>query len=433
MISPIKNPALPGFLLGGESVSDGAELSSLDRFECRNQALHLSLSQFPCLTTLELRGQRQGPVTDAHQTTDDNADSIEHATNFPIAPFSDGDVVPAIGTLPPCLFNVGEAGWAIFQIDTIVELFHGFLVEVAKNTDGVFPIQPVTGMHQPVGQVTAVRRYQQTTGVDVQSAHGDPATAADFGQIVENGRTAFRIVPGHDFAFGLVIQHHTGQTGTAHLEVNQFAVNPNLVGRSNALTDVGRHAIYADAAGNDPLFQFAAGAMAGISQGLVQLGGFAFFIIEGTTSITATKLLWLGPALNRLAATGANRTITLATTCSSIGLAVRRAWSARGLCTRTRIARAAVIRVGRAITVYFTARGFAFSTWLTTRLLRPRAPLGTATTALSLALPLPLSLRTRRAWSTGRTARTGISCSVTFSTGYLGVLVFTTLAGGAFR
>jgi hypothetical protein len=53
-----------------------------------------------------------------------------------------------------------------------------------------------------------------------------------------------------------VINQHARQA-QHELELGQLAVDANLVFRTDALPDVGRYAVDADAPGRDPLFEFA--------------------------------------------------------------------------------------------------------------------------------------------------------------------------------
>jgi hypothetical protein len=68
-----------------------------------------------------------------------------------------------------------------------------------------------------------------------------------------------------------VIDQHAWQA-QEEFELNQFAIQTNLVFRADALTDVRRLAIDADAPGNDPFLEFAPRTIAGIGQRLVQFG-----------------------------------------------------------------------------------------------------------------------------------------------------------------
>ena len=66
-------------------------------------------------------------------------------------------------------------------------------------------------MHKAVGQFTRGGKYQQATGVHVQSAYGYPFAVLHFGQLIKHTGTAFRVILADDFAFGFVIDQYLWQ------------------------------------------------------------------------------------------------------------------------------------------------------------------------------------------------------------------------------
>ena len=159
---------------------------------------------------------------------------------------------------------------AVFQLDAGQQLLAHAFFQLAQRTHGVFAVDVVARVHQPVGQVARGREQQQAFGVEVEAADGQPFAGLHGRQAVEYRRTAFRIVVADDFAGRLVVHQHARRLA-ADLALNQLAVDAHRIGRQDALADVGRLAVDRHAAGDDQVFHVAARTEAGFGQHLVQL------------------------------------------------------------------------------------------------------------------------------------------------------------------
>ena len=133
-------------------------------------------------------------------------------------------------------------------------------------------------MHQLVGQFAVSGEQQQTGGVDVEPAHGNPACMSQAWQVVEYGGTSLRVIAGADFAERLVVQQHRMHLRRLFTRRQLLAVDNYLVLAANAVTQFGNNAVDLDAALTDPVFQFAARTEAGTGQ------HFLYFLVHSDFS-----------------------------------------------------------------------------------------------------------------------------------------------------
>ncbi len=209
-------------------------------------------------------------MTRADQAADHQAGCFEHTTHFAIAPFGERDVIPMIGALAAAIADAQEIGRAVFQLDAVQQLLTHAFSQLADHAHRIFTLDAVTRMHETVCQIARGGQHQQTFGVEVEAADREPLGGLHGRQLVEHRRTAFRISVADDFASRFVIQQHARRL-VGQLALDRLAVDANLVGRHDALADVGRLAVHRHAAGDDQFFHVAARAHAGFGQHFVQL------------------------------------------------------------------------------------------------------------------------------------------------------------------
>jgi len=235
------------------------------------QFLHILLFQITTLPALESRRQVHRAIAHAHQAADDQADRFEHAPDFAIAAFGQDHVVPVVGPLPAPFGDQAEAGQAVLELNAGAQTLEHFRSRLAEHAHRVFALDFVARMHHAIGEVAVVGKQQEAAGIEIEAADGDPAPALQPRQFCEHAGAPVGVVAGDYFAFRFVIDQHSRQA-QLELELHQLAIDADLVFGTDALADVGRQAIDADAAGDDPFLEFAARTEAGIGQGLVQLG-----------------------------------------------------------------------------------------------------------------------------------------------------------------
>ena len=93
------------------------------------------------------------------------------------------------------------------------------------------------GMHQFVGERAIGGEEQQTGGVDVEPADGDPARALQSRQLFEDGRAAFGIVARGDHAFGFVEHQYLRVFGVVDDGDEKLAVHLDAVADFHAGTE----------------------------------------------------------------------------------------------------------------------------------------------------------------------------------------------------
>ncbi|CAB5517644.1 hypothetical protein LMG26857_06740 [Achromobacter anxifer] len=216
---------------------------------------------------------RQDHVTEAgaDQPTDGDAHGFEHAANFAVAAFLQGDPVPAVAAVAAQVVQRTERSHAVVQFDAIDQRLALGLVHLAQHADRVLALRAVARMHDAVGHVAGGREDQQAFRIQVQAADRQPFAGAQLGQAGEDAGATARVVMADDLSGRLVIQDHARRLLRigAH---DGLAVHAHLVVGRHALADMGRLAVDRHPPRDDQFFHFAARTNAGVRQHLVQLG-----------------------------------------------------------------------------------------------------------------------------------------------------------------
>src|SRR5207247_10777061 len=110
---------------------------------------------------------------------------------------------------------------------------------------------------------------QQPFAVEIEPSYRDPFGAAKARHLVEDRGPPFRVRPADDLAGRLVIEQHP-DAWRREAQPHQFAVDANLIGGPDLLSDFRRLAVDRDPAGNDQLFEPAQRTVAALSEHLVQ-------------------------------------------------------------------------------------------------------------------------------------------------------------------
>ena len=128
-------------------------------------------------------------------------------------------------------------------------------------------------MHQVVGQLARTGEEQQPFGVEVKPTHRLPLALVQFRQTPEHGRAVLRVVVGNDLSDRLVVSNDPGRRWLDPV-ADWLAIDFNLVAKLDALANVRRFIIDADAALHDELLHLQTGAHARLRQHFVEFGGF---------------------------------------------------------------------------------------------------------------------------------------------------------------
>jgi hypothetical protein len=194
--------------------------------------------------------------------------SLEHPAHFAIAPFFQGNSVPAITAFAAQVFEHAELGNAIFELDALKKTRLLLFTKLAQDPHGVFPFGTIARMRQAIGQVSRSRQNEQTLGVKVQPAHRQPFTDFHFRQTGENGRAPFRIVVTHNLASRLVIQDDAGRLQGVRPGYRS-AIDTHLIISCDSLPDMGGLAVHRHTPRNNQFFHLASRTHTSISKNLV--------------------------------------------------------------------------------------------------------------------------------------------------------------------
>ena len=153
----------------GPRASAAALLLDAERGQQRAHVVFFQL--FPAAT---LQAARQGhrAVTGTDQARHGQADRLEHAAHFAVAAFADHHAVPLVDAFAAAVGDLGERRQAIVELDAGQQLLAHAFFQLAQRTHGVFAVDVVARVHQPVGQVARGGKQQQAFGVEVEPADG---------------------------------------------------------------------------------------------------------------------------------------------------------------------------------------------------------------------------------------------------------------------
>ncbi len=216
--------------------------------------------------------KRDRAEADPYQPADLQADRFEHAPNLAIATLLDHRAVPVVDTLATGVLQPGEARRPVLQFHAFEQPLALFVREQPNNSHRVFALDLETRMRHPVGQIPRRGHHQQPFGVQIQTAHRDPAPARHLRETLENGRPGLRVVMRDNLASGLVINQNPRRLARL-TPLQGLAVDANLVGWQHALADMRGLSIDRHAPGHDQLLHFAARADSGVRQHLVEFVG----------------------------------------------------------------------------------------------------------------------------------------------------------------
>jgi hypothetical protein len=150
---------------------------------------HRGLVEVGRLSAAKAGWQRHQSIANSNETTDRAANGLKHATDFSVASLANDHLVPAVCTLPAGGFDLIELGrWlAISQVNPRAKLLELLVFQLTKDSNGILPLDLISGMHEPIGQLTRGGEQEQTLGVDVQTANGDPTPKLHGRQFFEYG------------------------------------------------------------------------------------------------------------------------------------------------------------------------------------------------------------------------------------------------------
>src|SRR5450830_1318769 len=250
--------------------------------------INLVLGHFTPATHRQVGVEEHRTETHALQTADHQTLGFPQTTYFAVTTFHHHAVVPVVETFTARRFlDIAELRRTVFEHHAGLEPGNHLFVHFTTDTDRVLAVHFVGRVHQAVGQLTVGGEHQQTGGVDVQAADIDPAAFFRTRQLVEHGRTAFRVVTGADFAVGFVVHDHAANRFGRLFALDHLAIDGDGVMHVDALAEGGVFAVDLDPAFADPAFHVAARADADTGEDLLQFFAcWADFLVVFLLDIT---------------------------------------------------------------------------------------------------------------------------------------------------
>src|SRR5690606_6131882 len=190
--------------------------------------------------------QNHGPVANADEPADSMPHRFEHAADFTVATFGDGDAVPAVGAFAPSVLDGTEGGHSIIQAYTIQKLLLFFIAQGAQHAHRVLPLQPKAGVHQLVGQLARTGKQQQPFRVQVQTPDRLPLTLREPRQLAKYRGAVLWVVVGYHLTNRLVVSDDPCRRRVNPV-ANGFAIDLDLIAELDALADMGRLIVHRNA------------------------------------------------------------------------------------------------------------------------------------------------------------------------------------------
>src|SRR5690348_4930588 len=214
------------------------------------QPLQITVLQLDLLAALQLRRHGDHSVANPDETAHHQTERLEQTAHFTVASFRQRDLVPVVRPFAALVGKRGDPSHAVVELHALAQRVLLLRGEGADHAHRIFAFDLVARMHQPIGELARGREQQQPLAVEIEPAHGDPLGASKPRQLLEHGRTAFRVGPAHDLAGRLVIQQHAGAR-RREAQPHELAVDADLVVRPDLLSDLRRHAVHGDPSGDD--------------------------------------------------------------------------------------------------------------------------------------------------------------------------------------
>jgi len=229
----------------------------------------VGLVDFVEVAGLEFVGQEGGAEADSLEAGHGAAGSFPQAADFPVAAFGQCHGVPGVAGGDFAGDDVGKPGRAVVEFHAIEQLPDLFFADRPANPAQVLPVHVAGRVHHAVGQFPVGGQKQQSGGVDVQPAHGNPAGAFQAGQVVEYGLAPFRVGAGGDLALGLVVDQGAVVFQPAG-DPPLASVDEDFIAGCNGGTQLGGLTVDCDFAALDARFKRPPGSVAGPGQDFLQ-------------------------------------------------------------------------------------------------------------------------------------------------------------------
>ena len=201
------------------------------------------------------------------------AHRLQHATNLAIAPFRDGDAIPAIGAFTTSILDRTKRSHAVVQPNAVQQVLFFFVAQGSQDAHGIFPLQSKPGVHQLVGQLTRAGEQKQTLSVQIQATDGLPFALLQTRKLAKHRRPVLRVIVGNHLANRLVVSNNT-RRWRINAIADRLAIHLHLIAKLHALTNVCRLVVHRDPAFKNQLLHLQTRAQPGLRKHLVKFGRF---------------------------------------------------------------------------------------------------------------------------------------------------------------
>src|ERR1700674_5712370 len=150
-------------------------------------------------------------VAHAHKAAHGKSEVLEHAPHLAVTSFPKHRPIPLVAAFTTLFAQPFELRRSIIQRDARDQLFALFMGQLTHNAHGVLALHLKARVPHAVSQVATGGEDQQSTGIEVEPAHGNPFAPLYSGQFVEHRGAVLRIITTDDLAFWLVIDENAWQ------------------------------------------------------------------------------------------------------------------------------------------------------------------------------------------------------------------------------
>ena len=187
------------------------------------------ISKLAPLSWRKIARQLDGSVAHALQPAHTGTDRLENAPHLAVAPFPQGDPVPAVGAVAGSFQRDAlERSGSVIQMDALLQFFN---IYGALHSRQILALDLIAWVHQPIRELAVVGEEQEPGAVQVEPSNGDPSARR---KPRKHGRPPLRIAAGHQLAYRLVVQEDSAR---APLQFDALAINGDLVCTRGALAE----------------------------------------------------------------------------------------------------------------------------------------------------------------------------------------------------
>jgi len=141
------------------------------------------------------RWQIEWTETRTHQATHGASCRRKQTPDQPVAALSHPHPIPAIGAFPTLRLEDLEVRRPVVELHAGAQLVQLLRAQLADDPDRVVAARLEARMRQTVRDLTRIGEDEQTAGVEIQAAHGEPPAPFHDRHAVEDARAPLGVAP----------------------------------------------------------------------------------------------------------------------------------------------------------------------------------------------------------------------------------------------